>query len=190
MIIGITGTNQAGKGVCGEYLRQRGFAYFSHSDEIRREAKKRGLDPSDRKVLQDIGNEMRRKHGNNYWTDLVIKKIRESGAENAVVDSCRNPGEVERLKKEDDFVLLAIDAYVQERYKRAIKNGRAPSHFKLNDFIAEEARENSSNPNSQQLGVLIGIADHVIYNNGNIEEFYGKIEEAIRKLGVILTSKV
>ena len=35
MIVGLTGPNAAGKGVVADFLRERGYAYFSLSDIVR-----------------------------------------------------------------------------------------------------------------------------------------------------------
>ncbi len=190
MIIGLTGTNQAGKGEAGKYLTRKGFVYLSHSDEIRHAVIIAGGNPQDRKQLQDVGNKMRELHGKDYWTNLVVQKIREKDIENAIVDSCRNPGEIERLRKEKDFMLIAIDAPIELRYERGLKSGRVPSNFTLEDFKQEEARENTGNPAAQQLTKVISMADHIIVNDKDFNKFYEQIDGALEKLNIILSTRV
>ncbi len=58
MIIGLVGRNAAGKGEAANYLKSKGFVYYSLSDAIREEAAKRGLEHS-RDNLINLGNELR-----------------------------------------------------------------------------------------------------------------------------------
>ena len=60
MIIGLTGKNAAGKGEVAEYLKKKGFVYYSLSDVIREEATEKGLEHS-RENLINLGNELRKK---------------------------------------------------------------------------------------------------------------------------------
>ena len=65
MIIGLTGKNASGKGEVANYLKTKGFVYYSLSDVLREEATKRGLEHT-RDNLINLGNELRKKYGANY----------------------------------------------------------------------------------------------------------------------------
>ena len=54
MVIGLTGTNGAGKTVAGGYLKSRGFRFHSLSDEIRTELESRNQ-PGSRENLIEMG---------------------------------------------------------------------------------------------------------------------------------------
>ena len=62
MIIGLTGKNAAGKGEVAKFLETRGFHYFSLSDVLREELKRRRLAPT-RDHLTRVGNELREHYG-------------------------------------------------------------------------------------------------------------------------------
>jgi len=85
MIIGLTGKNAAGKGEVANYLKSKGFIYYSLSDVIREEATKRGLDHS-RENLINIGNDLREKHAPNYLAQQINEKIKQQ-TKNFVIDS-------------------------------------------------------------------------------------------------------
>ena len=70
MIIGLTGTNAAGKSTLLNFLISKGFNNFSLSDIIREELVKRGIEIS-RQNLIDIGNEMRAKYGASILADKI-----------------------------------------------------------------------------------------------------------------------
>ena len=57
MILGLTGKNASGKGEVAEYLKTKGFVYYSLSDALRKESTKLGLDHS-RNNLIKLGNEI------------------------------------------------------------------------------------------------------------------------------------
>lgn len=76
MIIGITGKNASGKGEAANYLKSKGFIYYSLSDVIREEATKRGLDHS-RDNLIRIGNELRHNFAPNYLAQQINIKIKD-----------------------------------------------------------------------------------------------------------------
>ena len=75
MIIGLTGRNASGKGEAANYLKEKGFIYYSLSDVIREEATKRGLEHS-RDILIKLGNELREKHGAGYLAEQISNKLK------------------------------------------------------------------------------------------------------------------
>jgi|GEM_PF-5960621 Dephospho-CoA kinase len=104
-LIGLTGPNGAGKGEAAAFFAARGYAHRSLSDIIREELAAAGL-PADRDHLIAKGNELRRKGG----PDILARRLLKLVTGPTVIDSIRNPAEVERLRKEDGFILLAVDA--------------------------------------------------------------------------------
>ena len=88
---------------------------------IREHLRKRGLDAS-RDNLIAAGNALRRRYGADILARRVLKKVQGK----AVIDSIRNGREVACLKKQPGFVLAAVDAPVEIRFKRA-ENGAGRS---------------------------------------------------------------
>ena len=134
--IGLTGTNGSGKGAVALYFMDHGYAYFSLSDVNREELTKDGLEPTRDNLIQK-GNDLRSFSGADVLARMVIKKIEGK----AVIDSIRNPEEVRFLKRQEDFILLAIDADVKLRYLRVKKRGRDESATTLQEFIEKENEE-------------------------------------------------
>jgi len=178
VIVGLTGSNASGKGEAASYLRTKDFKYYSLSDILREEAKKSGIEPL-RENLIRLGNELRRKNTPSYLASMIRERLIEPG--DYIVDSIRNPAEVEALQKEKGFILLGIDAPVEVRFKRSLKRKRPGDAETLRDFIEKEKKENIDDPENQQLKKCIEMADPVIVNDSNIEEFHRKIDEAIKK---------
>src|SRR5262245_49642092 len=115
MIIGLTGKNAAGKGEVAAFLKDKSFYYYSLSDAIRDELDQRKI-PITRDSLIATGNELREKHGADVLARRTLEKIDPN--RNYIVDSIRNPAEVETLRKSGRFVLLNVDAPADVRFDR------------------------------------------------------------------------
>jgi dCMP deaminase len=180
MIIGLTGKNGAGKTEVCEYLKKRSFEYHSLSDEIREEAGRRRLEIT-REVLIGLGNELREKHGPGVLAERILGKLETD--HNYVIDSIRNPSEVDALRRRSDFTLLAVEAAEDIRFERSRKRGREQAAETLQQFVAEEARElDSDNPASQQLLATRQKADMVVTNNGTLEDLHLRLDEILPPL--------
>ncbi len=177
MIIGLTGANASGKGEAASYLKSKGFEYYSLSDILRGNAKAMGIEPS-RENLIKLGNELREKNGPSVLADLAGKNIKNKN--NCVIDSIRNPFEIKALKKLNDFILIGIDAPMEMRFKRAVARNRHGDPKTLKEFIEKEKKENIPSSTNQQLENCLKLADILIINDSNLENFYKKIEETIR----------
>ena len=178
IIIGLTGTNGAGKTTAADYLKQKGFAYFSLSDAIRDELKKQNS-PETRESLINMGNKLRSELGANILAKRIAEKI--DLPKNTIIDSIRNAEEVNKLKKLKNFIFIAVDAPIEARYKRLKERfGRQEEYKTLEQFREQEQKEFSQDKTKQQLGICIKMADKVIINDGTIKELKNKIDNIIK----------
>ena len=173
-LIGLTGTNAAGKGEVARYLGAKGYGVFSLSDVIREHLRKRGLAAS-RDNLIAAGNALRRRYGADILARRVLKKIRGK----AVIDSIRNSREVAHLKKQPGFVLAAVDAPVELRFKRAVKRGRQESASTLEEFVAKERLELAGGRAGQQLLRCLESADVTIINDGTLAQLRRRVDQCL-----------
>ena len=200
MIIGLTGTNAAGKGETAKILQKLGYKYFSLSDMIREEAAARNEEPN-RENLIRIGNEFRIKFGEGIWAKNLAEKLKHEEHEKIVVDSIRHPLEVKELKKIEDknkdtkdennnnstkkFVLFSIDAALELRFQRALKRAR-PGDPKnaadFEDFKKKEELEKTSAKNVQQLTETMRLADYTIINKGTLKELENKVLDVLKNI--------
>jgi len=171
-LIGLTGTNGAGKGEVANFLRKKGFAYVSLSDVIREELQARGLEAS-RDHLIACGNELREKFGPAVLARRVATRIQGP----TVIDSIRNPAEVAFLRSLGDFILVAVDAPLEIRFERARKRGRNESATTLDEFRRKEEQEKTTSETGQQLEVCLQLADLTIINDGSLEDLWTRLEE-------------
>ncbi len=184
MIIGLTGKNAAGKGEIAKHLQDKGFVFFSLSDALRDEATRQGLDHS-RETLIKLGTEMREKFGNGILAKKINEKINQlktQGKKDFVVDSIRNPGEIKELRKNKDFILVAVHADAKIRFQRLLRRGRVGDARTFEEFLEHENKENNNEGAGQQLDKCIEMADKVINSNGTIEEANKDIDLCLASL--------
>jgi dCMP deaminase len=181
MFIGFTGPNASGKGEAIRYLVEKyKFISTSLSDIIRSEAKARNLEPT-RENLIAIGNELRQKEGPSVLAKRAIQKIKNMPQ--AVIDSIRNPFEIEELKKNlKNFKLIAITADIKIRFERAKKRGRIGDGTTFEEFQKQEEKELRGDENSQQLLKCMEMADFTIDNSGEIGELHKQLDKILQKL--------
>ncbi len=181
MFLGFTGPNAAGKGEAIKYLvEKKKFISFSLSDILRDEAKRLMLEPS-RDNLINIGNDLREAEGPSVLAKRILTKIKN--LPQAIVDSIRNPYEIEVLRSNlKDFKLIGITADVHHRFERSIKRGRVGDGETLEEFINKEERENSSSEKAQQLNRCFELADYKIDNSGSLSAVYKKLDQILHEL--------
>ena len=177
IIIGITGTNGAGKGTIVEYLiEKKGFKHFSARAFLIEELERRGLE-NIRDNMVAVANELRAKNSPSYVADELFKRANQSG-QNCIIESLRTIGEIESLRNKGNFILLAVDAEPKIRYERIIKRSGSTDDISFEKFLADEEREmTSDDPNKQNLKKCIEMADFTIVNNKDINFLNQQIEE-------------
>ena len=180
MIIGLTGSYGAGKDTIANYLKQKGFIYHSLSDILRDELTKLGK-PITRENLINMGNEIRTKFGAAELALRTVSKIKGNSEDKALVLSIRNPDEVKALRGFQNFQMWFVDAPQKIRYERTVKRGRSDDFSSYEDFVTKEKKENSFDPNAQQLNVVAKMADVTIVNDGTLEDLKRKVEELYLK---------
>ena len=186
LVIGLTGTKAGGKGEVSEFLKQQGFIYYSLSDIVREETRRRGIENYTVKDLQDIGNDLRTKGGLGVLAKMIIEKVRkdtEEGKDRFIIDGIRNPGEVEELKKIEgfNFNLLAVDAPLEKRFEWINKRGRTTDMKKWEDFLKMDARDKGDGELKigQQVHQCMATANFKIMNDSTIAALHEKVKEIL-----------
>ena len=178
-IIGITGTLGAGKGTIVDYLvNHYGFKHYSVRGYLIEEALKRGMELN-RDTYVVVANDLRTTYGPSYITDQLYLEAAENGT-NAVIESVRTPGEVDSLRKHEHFLLFGVDADPEIRYGRVVNRASETDQISFETFMENEQREMSStDPNHQNIGKCMQMADHVFLNNGDFQDLYQQVEQVL-----------
>src|SRR3989344_4630117 len=134
LILGLTGTFSSGKGEVGKYLVQKGFTYYSCSDELRKEAKKLGLPETRENLGIVIGDRLRREFGKGVLAKRIYEQILKEKKEFAVVDSLRNIEEENETKGEN--TLMKMENCFKEADFKIINDGILNElHKKIDDIL-------------------------------------------------------
>ncbi len=179
IVFGLTGKNASGKGTVADILKQNKFTYHSLSDALRDELNLLGKEET-RENLIEIGNKLREEGGPGVLADKLMSKL--DTAKNHIVDSIRNPSEVDSLKQKSSlrkFFLISVDADARLRYDRLCTRGRIGDSDSWKKFVEQERQEDTSDdPNKQQLSKTMSMADYIIDNSGTLDE----LEEQVKKI--------
>jgi dephospho-CoA kinase len=176
LLIGITGTDGAGKGTVVDYLvKNKGFVHYSARALLIEELTKRGEELT-RINMRLIANELRAKHGNDFLVTYYLKRIADEKPERAIIESIRAVAEAETLKA-NGGILLGIDADQDIRYARVQQRRSETDRVSFDEFLAHEALEaNDPDPHGMQKPRVMAMADYILVNNGAIGDLKRAIE--------------
>lgn len=180
MLIGITGTNGAGKGAVVEYLvANKGYSRYSGRSIILEALHARGIEPK-RGAMRDVANALRQEHGPGYIMERLYTMAKDDS--NAVLESVRTIGEAEFLKSKGAKI-IAVDAKIETRYERVRSMDHDTTPLSFEDFKIMEDREMaSSEPWDMNVFGVMQLADARIENDGTLEELHQKVNEALLAL--------
>jgi dCMP deaminase len=177
MIIGLTGENCAGKSTIAEYLMKKGFYYYSLSDVIREEVKAEGK-PVTRENLIRKGNELREKFGPGILGAKMASRVEKD--KNYVIDSIRNPAEVDELRKLGRFFLFYVTASAEIRFERIKSRNREEDPQTYEAFLHIEKLEmENAEKTKQNLRGTFGLADKKIDNERDFTDLYDLVDKAL-----------
>ena len=176
IVLGLTGPNAAGKGEVALHLGRLGFRLHSLSDVVREEAAAQGF-PPEREHLIRIGTQLRREGGAGVLAERILPRL----GERDVVDSIRNPSEVEVLRRIPHFLLVGVWAPTETRFRRSLSRGRPGDPGTPDEFAARERQENTGDPAAQQLDATFRMADQVLENSGDFDRLHREVERLLAK---------
>lgn len=173
MIVGLTGRNGAGKGTVAAWFADRGFECTSLSDAIRDDMRARGT-PITRDNLIAAGRRLRREGGPGVLAEKILARIAPEA--DFVVDSVRNPAEVEVLRGRAGFVFIEVTASEATRYARMVTRARGGDAGSFEEFRRQEAAElNSTDSAAQRLVATAALADVRVSNEGDLAALHAAL---------------
>jgi len=182
MIIGLTGTMASGKDVISDILKRKGFAYLSLSDEVREEAKARGIELT-RENLQLLGNEMRKNEGNAILAQRILRKVTDP-QKHYIINGIRNTSEIQELKIWPSFYLIAVDSPQQMRFQRMVTRNRPSDPKNYYDFMKSDAIDQGEGQGEegQQTNACMKLADYHLFNEFSMERLVDKVTFMIQQI--------
>ena len=179
ILIGVAGMPGAGKATAEEIVRDMGYSVVVMGDEIRDEAKRRGLKPTPEN-LGMVMLKLREEESPSVVAERCIPKIEKANGK-IVVDGIRSPHEVEEFKRHfPRFTLIAIHTSPETRFQRLFKRRRSDDPKGWETFVERDLRELSVG-----LGDVIAMADYMVVNEGT----QNQLKRQIRKVLEVATKK-
>lgn len=176
-VIGIVGMPGSGKSVAAEVARSEGIPVVSMGDIIREVARKRGIPPSPENIGM-LMIKIREEEGEDAIARRCIPKINAEKNEIVVVEGVRSLAEIKTFRENyPDFKLIGVHASPKTRLKRLTSRGREDDPKSIEHFVERDERELRVG-----LGAALALADYMIVNEGDIEEFKMRIRELLRRI--------
>ncbi|MDA4111623.1 MAG: AAA family ATPase [Thaumarchaeota archaeon] len=177
LVLCITGMPGSGKSTASEISKSMGFEVFRMGDDVRMEAERRKLAPTDEN-LGAIMLQLRQSGGPIAIAHLCKQRIeKDSKSPYVLIDGIRNMNEFLEFQKLGEAVLISIHASPERRYKFLQSRARSDSPNSFQSFEARDRRELSVG-----IGEAIALSDEIIINSGSIEELKRNVSELFSRL--------
>jgi dCMP deaminase len=171
-VYGITGLAGTGKDEATKVFEKLGYQHISTGNCLRAEAKKQGVDISNRVDLIEFGNRLRKEKHNGYLAELAANEV---SVDKAIISGIRNIGEVDFLRmKFVDFKMVKIHASDEICFERTKSRNRENAPQTLIAF--KQMRQEDLRTG---IGDVINSTSMIIYNNGTLEKLNKLIKNFI-----------
>jgi dephospho-CoA kinase len=175
-VIVVTGMPGAGKEEFVQVARSLGYDVVRMGDVVRAEAKEQGITGTD-KGVGGFADQERKLHGLDIWAKRSVTHVT---SERTIIDGSRGLDELEVFRKAfgEGVLLVAIHSTPASRYPRLRKRGRPDAPTSWEEFQERDRRELGWG-----LGSLIAMADVMLLNDGEMDEFKDKVRTFLTGLG-------
>ena len=176
-LIAVVGMSGSGKSVATTYLEEKGYTKIYFGGVIYDKMKEEGIEitPDSQKEFRE---NLRKEHGMGVVAKLLLPKIEEASTNgNTVLDGLYSWDEYLILKEKfADLKMICICCDKKIRYKRVSERVDRP--FNKEDIIKRDVAEIENSAK----GGPIAYADYYILNNGDLTNYYNRLEEILREI--------
>lgn len=171
VVVGVTGPFGSGCSKVAETLSsQKGYHVISVSSMLENEAKERQIPlgkPKDqrRKTLQQLGNQLRSGNGNAILVRKALELAQNEAPDRSVViDSIKNPGEVQELRALSNGYVIAVDASIHTRWKRLAEDY---DHDQRQFLLDDKTDKDEGVDFGQNVQRCVDLADIILINESD-----------------------
>ena len=182
LIIGITGAFGSGKSTAADFLKSFGFTKISLAHFLEKDLKNRGEKKITRKLLQDLGNQLREKYGAGILAQKALELINEKAIGKAVVEGFRNSLEISEFRKQNNFKLIGLVVNRKIRFDRLKKLVRREKlNWELFNKLDNRDLGVGEGKRGLQVAICLALSDIFIENNRSLIELKSKIQNALKE---------
>jgi dephospho-CoA kinase len=183
MIIGVAGTNGAGKGEVIKLLEERGYTAYSLSDSIRAVLHEKNLQETRERMIE-TGRALRAEGGPGVLAERLLSMMDLD--RDYAVDSVRHPAEAGVLRESGrPFHLVWVAADEAIRFERIRARGRSGDPETLESLRELEGRElGSADPAAQQLDAVRESADITLRNDADMAALRSEFESMLTSIDI------
>lgn len=181
MIIGICGTLGAGKGTAVTHLESKGFVHYSISGRLAEMLKDRALS-GERKNLSELADELAESYPGGIL-EVMHRQAKTDGVEHYILESIHRESEASYIQSVGGKI-LAVDADPKVRFERtAVRQEGEKDNVSFEEFLESIEREEQGKGNgTPNINEVVRKADHIIMNDGTIEDLHTKVEQWLQTL--------
>lgn len=176
-LIAVVGMSGTGKSVATTYLEDGGYKKIYFGGVIYDKMKEAGIEitPDSQKEFRE---NLRKEQGMGVVAKLLLPKIEDAyNKGNTVLDGLYSWDEYLILKEKfKDLKLVCVCTDKKIRYNRV--ESRPDRPFNHEDIIKRDIAEIENSAK----GGPIAFADYYILNNGNLSDFYKRLEEILESI--------
>jgi dephospho-CoA kinase len=186
LVLGLTGKRGSGKDTMAEHLKSKyGFRVLTYTNDVLSPLLKEIGKEVTRENLISLALDLRAKSGKHILTRMISDKIESRGL--WAISGVRYPEEVDYFKERfgDAFRLIEVRCSARKRHERVVRRGtKGEGSLSFKQFMEIEERETE-----KVINETIKLADFSVENDGTKDEFYRKIDELAKKLGIAKASR-
>jgi dephospho-CoA kinase len=167
----------SGKTEAVRVLREKGFAVVNMGDVVREETRRRGF-PETPENVGRVSILLREEGGDLEIARRCAKAVERELARGrrVVIEGIRSYAEYEFFKRaHKDLVVIAIHSSPKTRFDRLVARGRGDDPKDWKTFEERDLRELGYG-----MGYVIALADHMIVNEGSIQDLRREVERVVR----------
>lgn len=181
IIIGLVGEIASGKDTVANYLSKKYKSQTISFSASLRDILDRIFIPHTRVNFANLGIKLRELFGNDLLSKVVAQEIKNSKKKLFCLPNIRLSSDIEHLKKEPGFVLVAIETDKKTRYNRLIKRNQNTDD---KSKTWTQFQKDAYLPTEIEIKNLMKTAKYTIDNNGGYKTLYRQVDEIIDKLKI------